>query len=202
MTRAEPPIVNDRFAPRLALFYAAFFVMSGLHMMAFPVWLSAKGLDVAAIGIVLATPQFLRLIAIPVGTRLADRRGALNGPLAATALATAAGMVLVAFADGFTAILAAVVIVALVSAPVLPLSDAYALKGLAARGLSYGPVRLWGSVAFIAANLAGGLMLSTLAPVHLIWPIVATYAAMAVTTLMLVRLPATPRTPTERSHGH
>ena len=202
MTRAEPPIVNDRFAPRLALFYAAFFVMSGLHMMAFPVWLAAKGLDVAAIGIVLATPQFLRLIAIPVGTRLADRRGALNGPLAATALATAAAMVLVALADGFTAILAAVVLVALVSAPVLPLSDAYALKGLAARGLSYGPVRVWGSVAFIAANLAGGLMLSTLAPVHLIWPIVSAYGAMAVTTLMLVRLPATPRPHAHRSHGH
>ena len=35
------------FAPRVAAFYAAFFVMIGIHMPFFPVWLKAKGLDPA-----------------------------------------------------------------------------------------------------------------------------------------------------------
>ena len=188
MPRPDALIVNDRFAPRLALFYAAFFATSGLYLPFFPVWLAAKGLDAAAIGIVLALPQFLRLAATPVGTRLADRHGTLKGPLVAAALATVAGVLLVAFADGFAMILGAVALMTLVSAPMLPLGDAYALTGLAARALSYGPVRLWGSVAFMAANLAGGLMLAWLAPVDLIWPILAGYGAIALAALGLAPL--------------
>ena len=203
MIRPDALIVNDSFAPRLALFYAAFFVASGLMLPFFPLWLAAKGLDAAAIGIVLAAAQFLRLGAIPAGTRLADRRGTLKGPLVAAALASVAGIALVACADGFAAILAVYVLATLVSAPILPLGDAYALKGLALRGLSYGPVRLWGSVAFMAANLGGGLMLAWLAPVNLIWPILIGYAAIAAAALVLIPLPqALPRTAGEAGHGH
>ena len=203
MIRPDALIVNDSFAPRLALFYAAFFVASGLMLPFFPLWLAAKGLDAAAIGIVLAAAQFLRLGAIPAGTRLADRRGTLKGPLVAAALASVAGIALVASADGFAAILAVYVLATLVSAPILPLGDAYALKGLALRGLSYGPVRLWGSVAFMAANLGGGLMLAWLAPVNLIWPILIGYAAIAAAALVLIPLPqALPRTAGEAGHGH
>jgi MFS transporter, PPP family, 3-phenylpropionic acid transporter len=54
--------------------------------------------------------------------------------------------------------------------------------------LSYGPVRLWGSVAFMAANLGGGLLLAHLMPANLIWPIVACYAAVAVSALTLAPL--------------
>ena len=125
----------------------------------FPLWLGAKGLEAGAIGVVLAAPMLLRLFAIPIGTRLADRAGTLKGALVAAACASAVAFVLVGLADGFAAILAAFAIATLLGAPVLPLGDAYGLKGLAARGLSYGPVRLWGSVAFIAANLGGGLLL-------------------------------------------
>jgi PPP family 3-phenylpropionic acid transporter len=190
--RAERPIVNDFFAPRLAAFYAAFFAASGLYLPFFPVWLAAKGLDAAAIGIVLAVPQFLRIAAIPAGTRLADRYGALKGPLVVASLAALAGLLLVAFADGFWSILIALALMTMFSAPVLPLGDAYALKGLAARGIAYGPVRLWGSVAFMAANLAGGLLLARVMPVHLIWPIVACYAAVAVSALLLAPLREVP----------
>jgi PPP family 3-phenylpropionic acid transporter len=56
--------------------------------------------------------------------------------------------------------------------PMLSLSDAYALAGLGARGRSYGPVRLWGSVAFIGGNVGAGFLLEVIAPGHLIWLIV------------------------------
>ena len=192
MSQTVPPIVNDRFALRLALFYAAFFAAAGLYLPFFPVWLSAKGLDAAAIGIVLGVPQFLRVAAIPAGTRLADRCGALKGALGVASLATLAGLLLVAAADGFLPILGALALMTVFSAPVLPLGDAYALSGLAARGLSYGPVRLWGSVAFMAANLGGGLLLASLAPADLIWPIFMCYGAVAVSALALAPLRETP----------
>ena len=45
------------FAPRLAALYAAIFVMGGIQLPFFPVWLKAKGLDPGMIGVVLAAPM-------------------------------------------------------------------------------------------------------------------------------------------------
>jgi MFS transporter, PPP family, 3-phenylpropionic acid transporter len=188
----DRPIVNDGFARRLALFYAAVFAAWGLHMPFFPLWLEAKGLSAGAIGIVLAAPMLARLAALPLATRLADRAGAPRATLVAAALAGAAAQAVLGLADGFAVILVVAVLAAILGAPVLPLGDAYGLKGLASRGLSYGPVRLWGSVAFIAANLGGGLLLGVLAPADLIWPIAAAFAAMALSTLGLRPLPSEP----------
>ena len=124
MPRANPAIVNDPFAWRLALLYAAFFGTTGWYLPFFPVWLSAQGLDPAAIGVVLATFQLVRIVATPAGTRLADRYGSLDRAIAVASLATVAAMALVGSARGFLAILAAVVVMSLVSAPVLPLTEA------------------------------------------------------------------------------
>src|SRR5205814_10538772 len=77
MAQGNPTIVNDSFAWRLALVYAAFFLIVGCHLPLFPVWLTARGLDPAAIGFVLAAMQAVRGVGTAVGARLADRSGAL-----------------------------------------------------------------------------------------------------------------------------
>ena len=41
---------------------------------------------------------------------------------------------------------------------VVPLTDAYALRGVAWYRRDYGPIRLWGSVGYIAAALAAGFL--------------------------------------------
>jgi PPP family 3-phenylpropionic acid transporter len=180
--------IADPFAPRMAGFYSGFFLAVGIQMPLFPAWLAAKGLDSAAIGIVLAVPLLTRIIAIPIGTRVADRLGAPREALIATAAATAVGYAAIALSDGFAAIVAAVVVASLAAAPTMPLADAYALKGLAIRRRAYGPVRLWGSVAFIAANLVGGVALDAVARRDLIWLIVAGFAVMATTACRLAPL--------------
>ena len=53
--------------------------MGGIQLPFFPVWLKAKGLDPGMIGVVLAAPMVVRMIAIPVAARAADRRDALRG---------------------------------------------------------------------------------------------------------------------------
>jgi len=189
MAQQNPAIVNDPFAWRLALLYAAFFGTTGWHLPFFPVWLSARGLDPAAIGVALAAFQLARIVATPAGTRLADRYSSLNRAAAVAAVATVGAVALLGAARGFPLVLAGVILLSLVSAPLLPLIDAYALKGLGVRGRNFGPVRLWGSVAFIAANLAGGLMFGLIAPTSLIWLILAGHCSIAVAALMLVPLP-------------
>ena len=186
----------DRFASRLSVFYGAFFVYTGLSLPFMPAWLAAKGLDAREIGIVLATPLLVRVLVVPVATRLADRF-ALRPALVASSAASVAGFSLVGVSAGFPAILATYALAAAMVAPVLPLGDAFALRGLRDRMGRYGPVRLWGSVSFILANLAGGALLARFGAGEVIWAVVAalaltTAAALALAPLGLAREPPGP----------
>src|SRR5436305_9922901 len=115
----------DRFVLRLGLFYGAFFAYLGLAMPFVPAWLAAKGLDAREIGIVLAAPMVVRVIAVPLATRLADRFGMLQRALVAAAVASAFGFALVGATSGFVAILATYALATAVLAPVLPFADAF-----------------------------------------------------------------------------
>ena len=175
----------DRFVLRLSLFYGAFFVYAGLSMPFMPAWLAAKGLDAREIGLVLATPLVVRLVAVPLSTRLADRFGLLRQALVAVSIASVAGFVLIGLGSGFPVILAAFALAAMAISPVLPLADAYALRGLQGGAHRYGSVRLWGSVTFIIANLGGGLLLGRLGAQDVIWAVVAALALTAAAALAL-----------------
>src|SRR5437763_3227747 len=95
---------KEGFALRLAAFYAALFVALGVQLPFLPVWLAAKGLDAREIGIVLAIPMVVRVLAIPVAARMADRRDALRAALVVTASAAVAGYAAVGLAEGALAI--------------------------------------------------------------------------------------------------
>jgi PPP family 3-phenylpropionic acid transporter len=96
--------------------------------------------------------------------------------------------VLIGLGSGFHFILAAFALAALAISPVLPLADAYALRGLQGGAHRYGSVRLWGSVTFIIANLAGGLLLARLGAQDVIWAVVAALGLTAAAALGLARL--------------
>jgi MFS transporter, PPP family, 3-phenylpropionic acid transporter len=129
----------DGFALRMATVYAAFFLFAGIQMPYLPAWLQARGLDASEIGIVLAAPMLIRILAVPLATRLIDRHAEVQVALAAAATLSAAGYAVMGFGGGFIAILAAYAVVSVVSSPVLPLADSYGLRGLRARGVAYGP---------------------------------------------------------------
>ncbi len=67
----------------------------------------------------------------------------------------------------------------------VPLTDAYALRGVARYGLNYGPLRLWGSAAFVVGALVCGLLVDVIAARHLIWVIAATAGLGALVSLGL-----------------
>jgi PPP family 3-phenylpropionic acid transporter len=201
MPHPTPAIVNDSFAWRLALAYAAVFLAAGWYLPLFPLWLSARGLDPGAIGIVLAAFQFTRIVGTPTGTRFSDRYGTPKSAIVLASCATALVMLVVASANGFAAILLATILYSLTTAPLMPLTDAYALKGLSLRGRAYGPVRLWGSISFIIANVTGGVLLGVLAPGNLIWLIFAGSCLVCLAAFALVPLPRENR-PQSSATGH
>ena len=177
------------FAVRLAGLYAATFIVLGVQLPFFPVWLKAKGLDAELIGLVLAIPMFVRVFAILVAARAADRYDRLRGAIIVTSCASFAGYTLVGLADGAPAIIVTYVLASLAFAPVMPLVDAYALRGLSARGQAYGPVRMWGSAAFIAGSFATGFATDVLPARDLIWLMVAAILLGALASFSLAPLP-------------
>ena len=162
------------FAVRLAMFYAAFFVSLGVQVPFLPVWLAAKGLEAGLIGGVLAIPMVVRVLAIPVATRLADRLDAMRAAIVVATAASVAGYVAIGLASAPIGIMIAFGLASVCYTPVIPLVDAYALRGLGRQGRAYGPVRMWGSVAFIIGSLGAGLLLDILPARDLIWLLVAT----------------------------
>lgn len=186
------------FAPRVAALYAALFIVAGIQQPFFPVWLEAKGLDPGTIGVVLAVPMIVRILAIPVATRAADRRDALRAVILVLSCAAIAGYALVGLAEGAAAILITYAIASLAFTPVMPLAETYALKGLIARGQAYGPVRLWGSATFILGNFAAGLATDVLPARHLIWMIVAAGVLITLAALALAPLSSVVPTASEQ----
>ncbi|MDB5566933.1 MAG: major facilitator superfamily 1 [Tardiphaga sp.] len=160
-----------RFAARLALFYGAVFGSVGTYLPFFPVWLKAVGIDPSWIGLITAVPSVTRFTVLPFITGLAERHRALRAAMIATSFLTAIGFSIVGLLDQPLLIFIAFALTACMWTPLVPLTDGYALKGVARYGLDYGPLRLWGSAAFVVGALACGLLVEVIAAKHLIWVI-------------------------------
>jgi PPP family 3-phenylpropionic acid transporter len=176
---------SGRFARRLALFYGAVFALIGCHLPFFPVWLRSVGIDAFWIGVITAVPAVTRFTVLPLVTGLAERRSALRGAIVVTAIMTTLGFSALGTQTQPLAVFLAYVATASMWTPIIPLTDAYALRGIARHDLKYGPVRLWGSAAFVVGALVCGLLVDVIAARHLIWVIFAVAALGAVLSLAL-----------------
>jgi len=190
---------SKRFAVRLALFYGALFGLGGTQLPFFPVWLKAVGVDASWIGVITAVPSLTRFTALPFVTGLPERRYSLRAALIVTAFATAIGLAAVGTQQRPVLIFLVYAATACLWTPMVPLTDAYALRGVARYGLNYGPLRLWGSAAFVVGALICGLLVDLIAPRHLIWVIAAMAALGALVSLGLQRLD-NPRTALATPH--
>lgn len=193
-TKLSTDLSTVVFARRLSLYYAALCLVLGVQLPFFPIWLDAKGLDARAIGLVLALPMVVRVLTVPVIAREVDRRNALHTGLIAASLASVVLYALLGFAQGGTLILVGYVAASIAFTPIMPLTEAYALQELHRRARAYGPVRLWGSVSFVAATIFAGWLADLIAAQSLIWVIVAALAGNAAASLLLTR--AAPHPPT------
>ena len=189
-----------RFATRLALFYGTMFGMVGTHLPFFTVWLKAVGIDAFWIGIITAIPPVTRFTVLPFVTALAERRHALRGAIVATAFATALGFSILGTQHQPVLVFLAYAVTCCLWTPMVPLTDAYALRGVARHGLNYGPLRLWGSAAFVAGALGCGLLVDVIAAKNLIWVIASVAALGAFVGLGLQPL-GTPKPVANIHHG-
>jgi PPP family 3-phenylpropionic acid transporter len=191
---------SKRFATRLALFYAALFGMMGTHLPFFTVWLKAVGIDAFWIGIITAVPPVTRFTVLPLVTGFAERRQMLRGAIIVTGFATALGFLVMGTRQLPLLVLLVYAVTCCLWTPMVPLTDAYALRGVRLYGLNYGPLRLWGSAAFVAGALVCGLLVDVIAAKNLIWVIASVAALSALVGLGLQPL-GQPRAAQPAVHG-
>ncbi|MCQ8240825.1 MFS transporter [Rhizosaccharibacter radicis] len=149
--------------PRFLLLYGAMFGAYGVAAPFLPPLLARDGLSPTAIGIVLAAGTAVRLLAGPLGGRLADRSG--RAPLVLAGLSAAAAVVAFGYGAGrsFAWLLLVSVAHASLLAPMTPVADALALGSAeAVGGFSYGWVRGAGSAAFVGGTLVSGQLVGRL----------------------------------------
>jgi PPP family 3-phenylpropionic acid transporter len=177
---------------RLALLYVAVFVQIGVAVPFWPLWLKSQGLDEVQIGWLLACGQWGRVVVNPAIAHHADRRGALRGALLATCGAAALLFVPFFWVRGFPALLVTFVLFQCTWSAVVPLLDALALHAQRERGLDYGRVRVFGSLAFAGAALAAGVAVERWGAGVTPYVLLATVAASGIAALAAPALGGAP----------
>jgi PPP family 3-phenylpropionic acid transporter len=150
----------------LAALYAVKFGHLGIVMPFLAPWIQSRGLGPAAIGVLLAAPALFKILAPWCWGRWADRSGRRRELLLVAALAAAASLAGVVLSPGMAVLSLMMVLYAFARAPVLPYIEATSLEQSEHRRFSYGPIRLWGSLAFVVTSsgigaLEGWVSLST-----------------------------------------
>ncbi len=174
-------------AARLSLFYWAISLIVGLQTPFLPLWFDARGLTVTEISIAGALPLFVRIIATPMVAYLADRSGDHRRMVIALAWSGLAAAVLLSQSFRVWPIVLFSLLAMLASSTMMPLTETLAMRAVRNHGLDYGRMRLWGSISFIVATVAGGMAIERWGADVVIWLIVAAIAATALAAHVLPR---------------
>jgi MFS transporter, PPP family, 3-phenylpropionic acid transporter len=182
---------------RLRGFYTVFFVVAGLHMPFWPLWLASRGMDETAIGLLLAVAMLGRIVGNPVIGHLADAYGERKRPIVISALLSMAAFSLYGVADGFWQLFAVSAIFGLVWSGVMPMAESLAMMAVYRHKLQYGRIRLWGSASFMVTATLGGIALEGRSVDLVFWAIwiAGWFVVLASFSMPEVRPPAAPAPP-------
>jgi len=170
---------------RLSAYFGAYFLYAGAFVPYFALYLAARGFGAVEIAAVMAMPQLARIAAPTFWGWLADRSGAGRTIVIGSALVLVAGYPALGAAQGAVAVGLVMLLMSLLSAGAMPIVEAITLGSLEGRSERYGPIRMWGSIGFIAGVLGTGVWLDAHAPQSLLGVIVVLAAfALAVSFLL------------------
>ncbi|RVU21794.1 MFS transporter [Methylobacterium oryzihabitans] len=149
-------------ATRLGLLYALVFAGIGVAMPFLPLWLASLALAPETIGVLLALPIGVKILATAPLMGLVDRGVAARRILVAGSLGLFLTYAAMPAAAGFGWPFLAVLIAAnaVAAAPLVPCLDYLSLAAVRREPrLAYARIRLGGSLGFLAASLGGGWLL-------------------------------------------
>lgn len=177
---------TGHLAIRLATFYGAIFLLVGIFLPFFPVWLKSRGLDEIEISFILATPLLSRIVFTPIISFLADHLGDRRRVLIMLTWGSFISLLAFAPLSGFWPLLTASVIFGIFWTSVMPLTESIVMTEVKLQGLDYGRIRLWGSLTFIVTSFGGGFVIDRWGS-GMILPMMLT--AVVITALSAYSLP-------------
>ncbi|MDZ4792564.1 MAG: MFS transporter [Hyphomicrobiales bacterium] len=172
---------------RIALFYAAIFLIIGCYMAYLPVWLKSRGFDEGQVTLIFALPLLMRMVFTPFISFLADRLGNTRRMVFWLAHGTALSLFSLAGAPSHEMIFACLVVYALLWTSVVPLTETIAVASARLSGGDYGHMRMWGSLTFILAVAFGGFAVDIWGPAAGLWLVIVSSVLMAAAAHLLPR---------------
>jgi len=153
-------MVSTASLHHIRLFYAAYFGAMGLILPYFPVYLAARDLDVAVIGLVTGLLALTRVFSPPLAGHMLDQREGSRTFITVASVLAALLALLLPWTPDIWQLVAVVLAFGFLWSAVLPLTDGISIHVSEAAWADYGSLRVWGSIGFVAASLAGGIWLA------------------------------------------
>jgi MFS transporter, PPP family, 3-phenylpropionic acid transporter len=170
---------------RLSLYYGTMFLIVGIYVPFWPIWLTTRGMDATDIGILLGSATVMKVFGSPLIARLVDRRGQRRKALILLSLFSFLTVLFYFVFDGFLALLLISAMTALFLSPLVPLTDNLTLMLGNSGKVDYGRVRVWGSITYALAALLGGMWLEGRSEEWVLWLLVGASGLMAISSFGL-----------------
>lgn len=156
----------------------ATFAAFGVWLPYWPAWLQSRGMTPAQIGLLMAAWSWSRAITGPGIAHFVDAGARRRAWLVATAIASALAFGAFHWAGSFAALAVLSVAYGSAQAGTIPLGEGVTLLLAKERGFSYGVVRAWGSVAFLALSIVTGVLIEHESP-RVVQPLAFAFLAVA-----------------------
>jgi MFS transporter, PPP family, 3-phenylpropionic acid transporter len=183
---------------RLAGFGAAYMFAAGAFMSYWPVWLRDRGITDPEIGTLYMTRQVVGIVAMLGIGFLAHRVGRSRGILLVLAIGAALLMGAYELSYSFLALVLVGLVWGWIWSPVLALYDGVLVNEAKARDFTYGTLRMWGSVAFIAGTLSCGVAVDHFGPPSVLY---VGWAGVLCLVPLALLLPGSGRAKGARGHA-
>jgi len=174
------------------LFYFCWFAALGFYIPYIGLYYRAAGLDLAQIGLLIALPGLLQIIATPLWGLVADGLQIHRVLLPLAVAGTLLPVLLTGQIGSFELLLVLVAIVALFTAPVTPLADSATLALLGDQRSRYGALRAWGAVGWGLSTFVAGTLVQRMGLV-IVFPSYALLGACAVLVALFLPRASLPR---------
>lgn len=179
--------------------FAAFNFANAFFLAYFPLFLEDINFTPVQIAFTIALPNIVRIFATPVMTSISDRAGRRRHSMALFSVIALISFWALIYSNDYWVVIGLVIFLSIFYTPIQPLQDAYAYETVSTLGLNYGPMRSWGSIAFVVATLIGGWYLTFGEPAELLFLTVGSLGVLALTSVLLPGMPSESRSSRKES---
>lgn len=150
------------FSPELraSIYHFMVFASTGVSSVYFAIWLSNRGISPDETGIITAVPVLVMLAINVLVGRLADKAKDWRQVIIILSLIAGAVPIGLFFVSGFWGILLLWTLCVVPAAALVPVIDAATLRMTQRRDRSFGVVRAWGTVGYMASTALAGPIIS------------------------------------------